>query len=381
MSQKSKETRRNFVKSAVATASVGASVGLAGCTGSDSGSSSNGVHTFDIAYLPGAVLNGNLTKSFTIDHIRENVLPNPLGEAYEIDGIEVGGTNEIVSSMMAGEADGGVVPPGPLSAAIDTGRLSVDEVSIIWPESIYGPDAGHSDNYASAEGSGITDWEDIPGSTFAVNTFGSGSDISARLGMRENGIDPEEDVDMVQIGFGDMVAALEEERIDIGTFLQPFYEQAREAVGELNYLYDFATPFGNTMTFFMIMKNEVIEDNPEAVTQMAENVWETAQFSRNEEAYDEDIVAREIAEAGGISTDTARELQYGVTDEDYPSPEGRAIGFAAPYKGWRMEAEFVNPAVEGLSEAGVIDEMIDYSPMITNEFIPDEADQPPEPLR
>ena len=378
--QPNKETssRRKFVQMSSATVAV---AGLAGCLGSDerSAGSADGVTTIDIAWQPAGLLIGSFNKLAGIEYVQENVAEN-YGEVYDLNLTGVEGTNEIVAATAAGEVDGGYCPPTALAPAVAAGRLTSDDVSLVWPECMFGPNSGHSDNFAAAADSGITDWDDIPGTTFAINTFGSGSDISARIGMQDNGIDPENDVDMVQVPFSDQVAALESGRIDIGTFLQPFYEEAREAVGGLNFLYDFSYPFGDLNTFNFMLSNELLDEHPDAVRALAEDVIEAAKFERGIEGYDHDTAIEVMSEAAGVSTDIGSRLFGEVADEDYPSPEGRNIGYFTPLNK-RQRPEDINPAVDAMFEAGQLDEEVDYTDFLNNDFYPDEVDELPEPYQ
>jgi len=366
-------SRRNFIKTATALSAAG---GLAGCMG---GSSSDGPVTIDIAWQPAGLLIGSFNKLAGTKYVQENVAEN-WEEEYQLNLTGVGGTNEIVGATAAGEVDGGYCPPTSLAPAVAAGRLTSDDVSLVWPECMYGPNSGHSDNYAAAEGSGITGWDDIPDKTFAINTFGSGSDISARIGMKDHGIDPENDVDMVEIAFPDQVTALKSGRIDIGTFLQPFYEEAREAVGGLNFLYDFSYPFGDLNTFNFMLSNELLDENPDAVRALATDVIEAAKFSKGLDGYDQQTAIEKLSSEAGVSTDIGGRLFGQQTTEEYPSPAGRNIGYFTPMNK-KQRPEDINPAVDAMFEAGFLDEEVDYTDFLNNEFYPDEVDELPEPYQ
>ena len=366
-------SRRKFIKT---TSAIIAAGGLAGCLG---GSSGSGPTQIDIAWQPAGLLIGSFNKLAGTEYIQENVAEN-WEEEYSLNLTGVGGTNEIVAATAAGEVDGGYCPPTSLAPAVAKGRLTSDDVSLVWPECMYGPNSGHSDNYAAAAGSGITGWDDIPGSTFAINTFGSGSDISARIGMEDHGIDPENDVDMVQIPFPDQVEALESGRIDIGTFLQPFYEEARDAVGGLNFLYDFSYPFGDLNTFNFMLSNDLLDENPDAVRALAQDVIEAAKFEKGMNGYDQQTAIEELSSAAGVSTDIGSRLFGEQTTEEYPSPAGRNIGYFTPLNKQQRPGD-INPAVDAMYDAGFLDTEVDYSEFLNNDFYPDEVDALPEPYQ
>jgi len=356
--------RREFL----ITASTAATMGLAGCT--DEISEDDPLR---LAYGEGFVTFQPLVGALTLDYVQDNVVPNGRGEEYEVDDVLVGGSNAIVNSMAADEADGGVVGFTSLSPAFEQGALDTSDVSITYPSNIYESNIGHADPYYSAEGSGITDWDDIPGSTFAINSVGSGSDIAARLALQNNGIDPETDVDIVEIPFGDMTSALREGRIDIGTFVSPFMLEVIDDPG-VNHLFDYSTPFGATMTFFGAFRNDALEAKSSQFEALFEDVWATMKWYHNDENIDE--VARELSNASGLPEEDIRTLQMGMKGPDYPGPDEGKIGVYNPHRGWEIDAEeYINPGVEGMVEAGYLSDPIDYSEMVNQEYIPDESYQ------
>ena len=73
---------------------------------------------------------------------------------------------------------------------------------------------------------------DLKGKKIGINAFGSAVDLDLRVYLKAHGIDPRRDVQVVEIAFGNMGAAIREKRIDCGVLVLPF-KAAEEAKGDL----------------------------------------------------------------------------------------------------------------------------------------------------
>src|SRR5690606_8908169 len=98
-----------------------------------------------------------------------------------------------------------------------------DGFSIVAGHFVDGETGKFSNTYLTLENSGINSIEDVVGRTVAVNSIGSAVDVIFRAALLEHGIDPERDVEFVEIGFGAMGQALRDGRADVTAMVQPFH--------------------------------------------------------------------------------------------------------------------------------------------------------------
>ena len=76
--------------------------------------------------------------------------------------------------------------------------------------------------------SNIRTAQDMVGKKFAVNGFGSITDLIGRSALQTNGVDPKS-VQFVEVPFADMPAALQNHQVDAALLLEPFLTQAATA--------------------------------------------------------------------------------------------------------------------------------------------------------
>jgi len=76
----------------------------------------------------------------------------------------------------------------------------------------------------------IKQWKDLKGGTAGVSTYGSLTDQLTRYVLRRNGLEPEKDVQIVQVGTtASMLQALKAGRLSLGILSPPFKWMAQEA--------------------------------------------------------------------------------------------------------------------------------------------------------
>lgn len=294
-------------------------------------------------------------------------MPN-VGDVYEYEYTSTQGTSITASGIGAGEFDGGQLAYSSFATAVQEGIVP-SGMKIVNPGVWYGPDFGFSDPYCALTDSGISTFDDLPGTRFATNVAGSGSDIAARIGLVQEGIDPQSDLEMVEVGFGAMPAALEEGRIDVGTLLQPLMEPIWD---QLTVIYDIGTAFGNFLPFFDAFSEEYLDENPEAVSGYIEDSWVAAQWVFDNQSEAVPILAEEL----GVDERTVEVTVFGDPDRDYPPN----YTWAQKFEGLQMEGRFIQPGIDGMVDTGFLDSSINMSDMIDNSYLPEDARQLPSAL-
>ena len=362
--QKIKNSRRKFIKRTSIGVTAALATGLAGCVGgddeddADTDNGDDGVPTLTWAYSSGAELATPSGWFFQSDYVVDNVMEN-LGDSYEIDVLGVQGSPLVISSVGSREADGGVFSYSGAANAIVQETVP-SGFSVTSPEVWMGVEDSFSDLFAVLAGSDIQSIEDVEGTNFATNSFGSAIDIAARAGMVQAGLDPEVDLNMREVGFGAMQTQLEEGQIDVGSFVQPIFEGVRD---ELDILYDMGDPFGSYTPLFQAFRNDFIEENPEAVEGFIEDHWLALQWYNDEENRED--VLDSAAEVTELDTDLLDQI-VGTDAGYYYGPDGL-----------RIEPEHIQVGIDGMQDVGYLDSDVDISNNLDMSYLPDEADQTP----
>lgn len=287
-----------------------------------------------------------------------DVMPNV--DKYEVQRTATAGSSPVVSGMGAGELDGGAIAFTSAANAIYQ-EVIPSGISITMPQVWFGPDLPFNMPYVAMDDSGIDSLEDVEGTQFAVNAFGGSADIVARVGLQEAGIDPESDVNMVEIGFGAMSSALREGRVDVGTYVQPLWEDIAE---ESHVVYDQGDVLGSYLSLFGAFRNEFVEENPDVVRWFVEDHWEGIKWMTDESQ--KDSVVSTVSDVLDLPEDMLENSIPGASRGPYSGQDG-----------YRMAGEYIQPGVDAMHETGYIPEAVDMDPHVTNEYLPDAADQFP----
>jgi len=358
--------RRTFIKGVGAAGTIG----LAGCSGdggdggSDDGGSTdgdNGLPVLAYSSIDGSVGGDRFQRWFKSETMREEVCPH-IGTDYEVEFVPSGsGSTGVANAMAAGEAMTGQLAYSSRATA-QYEEFIPSGYSIIAPLKIITEGWGIHDNYAVLSDSDIETISDLEGKDIAVNSFGSAVDITARLSLRQEELDPESDVNMREIGFGAMMAALEEGRVDIGTFLPNFFIRNRE---DLRVVFTNAHAITNYAEIFYTTRNDFAEENPDMIEFMLTDLWAGLQWWYNEGSDEEKLqVYQEAADVDAefitpVINDPQKWAAYGGHD------------------GMSLQDEMIQRPVNAMEETGYIPEAPDMGALIDNSYLPEEAQQSP----
>lgn len=115
------------------------------------------------------------------------------------------------------------------------------------------PGSGLEDNPAALEGS-----------TVAVNTLNNLGELAVRSAIREAGGDPES-VELVEVPFPDMIAALEQGNVDAIWPVEPFVTLAQQNIGAVPVVDSYLGPMEGFPVAGFQATAQFVEDNPNTV--------------------------------------------------------------------------------------------------------------------
>jgi ABC-type nitrate/sulfonate/bicarbonate transport system substrate-binding protein len=190
---------------------------------------------------------------------RPDQFPN-LGKAYKIEFTQFQGTAPMVQAMVAGALD--CSTQAPLSLA--NGALQGNLQAYIIAQHVGERPGSFSVYWAVKDDSPIKTVADMKGKSVGTNVFGSGILGPMFLLLKKNGLDPQNDIKLVETGFPGSEDAIRTGRVDVGVLNQPFAARA-EAKGGLRKLFSLADQQPNIVHILEVCRKEFVDKNPELV--------------------------------------------------------------------------------------------------------------------
>ncbi len=175
------------------------------------------------------------------------------GKDYTIDFIRFKGSSLVLQALAADQCDLGVLAFSTFATGIVNANLPIKAVADVAQD---GP--SFSTVYGVAANSPIKSVKDLKGQTIAVNAFGGAVDMAARAVVRKNGLTPDRDVRFIEAGFGAMEALTKENKIQVGSFLAPFWWKAQKD-GGFRQLFQQKDGMGTTQFLFFAAKEDFIK--------------------------------------------------------------------------------------------------------------------------
>jgi len=332
--------RRAFLKTSGATGAVGLT-GLSGCLGSIGG---GGTPTISFGWV---VPVENIGSMLDIPEIQEE-LPN-LGDAYEFESVHHSSTPEGVSALAAGETDATLVTTVSYANVIGNEAVPSGIQAILTDFWDAYPEKFGFHIYAGPD-TDISEPADLEGKQLGVNATGTSVHAVFVKGLVDSGIDPENDVEFVELGFPAFIQALKDGRFDAAIFPSLFALQAESEGFPLVFTsHDFweAYPCG-----YMIAPNDVLDEKNDAMSAFVEDYVATWEWMQNNRSEAVSLAADhfELPEAG-LDAIVA-------TENDY-------------YRGdMSMDIEALNNVMSVISDLGFTEGGRDYSEFATNDYHP-----------
>lgn len=340
-------SRRKLLQTSGAAIATGV---LAGCSGGQGGGETptiryslvSGTETIDVTGM-----------FYQSDTIREDVLEN-VGDSYEIEIVNAQGTPGVVTAMGSDESDAGVLAYSSLANA------SVND-AIPGGASVVAPYKWQTERtpdgiYARAD-TDIETGADLEGKSIAVPAVGTASDLLLRAALANvSGLDPENDVTIREVSFGAMPSALEEDRVQAASMIQPFIYLMGDSIRRV---YEPTAGIGTHLVVFAAVKNDFADANSEAVRGWLEDLWTGVQWwtdeSNRESAVD---IATEVIGLDRPVLDALVQTDQGY----YQGEDGFGVDPACLQRGFDV-----------MQQIGFLDEQLSAADHLDNSYLPDAA--------
>jgi ABC-type nitrate/sulfonate/bicarbonate transport system substrate-binding protein len=192
---------------------------------------------------------------------RPDLTPNQ-GKRYQLKQILFQANPQRFQAFLAGEIDAGTAPGLSVIFANEQG-LDIKVVASVCLEA-----AGKgwfSTTYMTKDDGPVRSVKDLKGGTVGVVGIKTATDLWARAGLLNAGLQPDKDTKVVPLGFPAMGDAVRSGKVSAGTFVEPFYS-AEMAKGGLRKLFTAAEAVGYEHELLDLWFGEkFLQSNPDAV--------------------------------------------------------------------------------------------------------------------
>jgi ABC-type nitrate/sulfonate/bicarbonate transport system substrate-binding protein len=246
-----------------------------------------------------------------------------VNHAYKVAWSKFQGTPPISQALVANALDCGTQAPISMARAIADGGYKgyilgalVDEqpgyFSVFW---------------ATRSDSGIKTAADLKGKTIASTAFGGGIYYHMRLWLKQRGVDPDNDVKLVEIPFPLSEEALRSGRVDAAPFAQP-WGSAALAKGGISKLFSISEVQSPLVNVFETCRKDFTDQNLPAIKGYMEDYKDAMAYALSHP----DETRQVVSEVTKIPYDTLK--SFLLTKDDFYRPPNARPNFDAIQKTW-----------------------------------------------
>jgi len=276
---------------------------------------------------------------------RPDLAPNQ-GKKYQLKQILFQANPERFQAYLAGELDAGTAP----GLAVIFARAQGVDMKVV--ASICLEAAGSqwfSTTYMVKDDGPIKSAKDLKGGTVGVVGYKTATDLWARAGLLNAGLLPDKDAKVFSLGFPAMGDSVRTNKIQAGTFVEPFYS-AEVAKGGLRKLFTAVEAIGYEHELLDVWFGEkFLKAHPEVVRAfLADYVAVTKYYLANTEQ-----AKRDLHKTGFVRTP----VDIYVKNADWKRDPGARVNVDSLKK----LATFMHDKLQWLEKPVNVDEMVDLS--------------------
>lgn len=246
---------------------AGIALTLSACGGSNAAAGKNPdsaspvkINVAETAGIPSAFLNYGVQKGFFKEEGLDVTVDTSTGGAAAVPGLISGGLqlagSNTVSALLAASKGLPISIVAPGTFASETPKKDFSAVLV-------------------AKDSGIKAPADLAGKTIAVNTLENIGDVSITAALEKQGVDVS-GIKFVEIGFPDMLAALERGQIDAAWEIEPFVAIGT-ATGNRPVLWPYVDAHPGLMIGSFLATNDYRQQNPKVIEAFRKGITKTVQ--------------------------------------------------------------------------------------------------------
>ena len=171
------------------------------------------------------------------------------GKSYTVELTHFRGSTPQITGLASGDLDFASLAFSSFGLAIQNAHMEdIRAVADLYQDGIPGY---YTSEYMVRADSGINKPEDLKGKIVATNAIGGAVDIASKRFLLSHGLQDKRDYQVVEIEFPNMLATIEEKKVDLATMLMPFSIEAHKETN-LRTLYTVGQAMGPTQTTLLV---------------------------------------------------------------------------------------------------------------------------------
>jgi ABC-type nitrate/sulfonate/bicarbonate transport system substrate-binding protein len=194
------------------------------------------------------------------------------GKSYTVETVRFRGSAPQITALAAGELDIAALAFSSFGLAIQNAHM--EDLRLIGDLYQDGTNGHYSSEYVVRADSEIRKVEDLKGKILASNGIGGAIDMAMRKMLRDHGLEEKRDYQIVEVQFPNMIAALEEKKVDLAGLVTPFSLMAKKS-GKVRTLFTLKDAMGDTQTTLMAARASFIAEHRGALVDFFED-WQRA---------------------------------------------------------------------------------------------------------
>ncbi|HUE19058.1 MAG TPA: ABC transporter substrate-binding protein [Stellaceae bacterium] len=170
------------------------------------------------------------------------------GKSYTVEPIRFRGSAPQITALASDQIDIAAFAFSTLALAIQNAHM--DDIRVVGDLYQDGIKGYYANEYDVRPDSDIKRVEDLKGRVIASNGIGGAADMALRKMLRDHGLEDKRDYQLIEIEFPNMLTALTEKKIELGSFIMPFSYIGHQQ-GKLRTLFTVADSMGETQATLM----------------------------------------------------------------------------------------------------------------------------------
>ena len=229
-----------------------------------------------------AVIPGQLT---AVLFEKKDILKH-YGQSYTVETQYFRGSTPQITGLASGDVDIASLAFSSFGLAIQNAKM--DDLRVVADLYQDGVPDHYSSEYLVRADSGIDKIEDLKGRVLASNGLGGAIDMAMRKMLRDHGLEANRDYQIVEIEFPNMMAALDEKKVDLAGMVTPFSIIAHEHGGHRT-LFTVRDAMGPTQLTMFVMRAPFIAAHRPALVDFFEDVQRATRWFLDPKDRDEAI--------------------------------------------------------------------------------------------